>query len=96
MHSERIISGLKAELERTRSDYSRSEKAGKSAEMELSLLKTQHEQSVAHLQRQLDSLRPNPKQDESIAGLQEKIQVMDGLMRSKTQEIEENDDLFIE
>jgi len=96
LHSERIISALKAELERTRADYSRSEKAGKSAEMELSLLKTQHEQSVAHLQRQLNSLRPNPKKDVSIAELQEKIHEIDGLMRSKTQEIEENDDRFIE
>jgi hypothetical protein len=96
LHSERVISTLRAELERAHADYSRSEKAGKSAEMELSLFKAQHEQTVTHLQRQLDALRPNPKQDELIAELQERIQGMDSLMRSKTQEIEENDDRFIE
>ncbi|THH21203.1 hypothetical protein EW146_g292 [Bondarzewia mesenterica] len=94
--SEHDMSKLNADLEQLRANCARSEEAAKSAQMELTLRSTQHEHTLSTLRRQLEVLRSTPKQEEIIADLNEKIQIMDQLMRSKTQEIEENDDRFIE
>lgn len=90
------MNSLKADLSRLRADHARSEQACKSAQMELSLKSGQHEHAVSSLRRELDILRTHPKQGDIITELNEKVQMMDDLMRSKTQEIEENDDRFIE
>jgi hypothetical protein len=64
--------------------------------MQLTFQSTQHDQAVASLKREIQLLQASARPDERIQELEEKIHYMDELMRSKTQEIEENDDRFIE
>ena len=56
----------------------------------------QHEQAVASLKRELNSLRAQPRLEDEIAELKEKNAEMEELLRAKCLEIEENDDRFIE
>jgi hypothetical protein len=72
------------------------EREGKAAEMQLTFQTTQHNQTVASLKREIQLLQAASLPDERIQELEEKISYMDELMCSKTQEIEENDDRFIE
>jgi hypothetical protein len=76
--------------------YAHAERDGKAAEMQLTFQSAQHDQAVASLEREIQLLRATSRPDERIQELEEKIGYMDELMRSKTQEIEENDDRFIE
>lgn len=71
-------------------------KAEKSAQVELTLQSSRYEQTVASLRRQLEVLQSNAQQEETIADLQDELQRMDDMLRAKTQEIEENDDRFLE
>jgi hypothetical protein len=64
--------------------------------MQLTFQSAQHDQAVASLEREIQLLRATSRPDERIQELEEKIRYMDELMCSKTQEIEENDDRFIE
>ncbi|KAH9982962.1 hypothetical protein BGW80DRAFT_1247656 [Lactifluus volemus] len=84
---------VKAELEQVKEKFAHAERDGKAAEMQLTFQKAQHEQVTVSLKREIQLLRATPGHDERV---QEKIGYMDELMRSKTQEIEENDDRFIE
>jgi hypothetical protein len=79
-----------------REKYAHAERDGKAAEMQLTFQSTQHDQAVASLEREIQLLRATSRPDERIQELEEKIRYMDELMCSKTQEIEENDDRFIE
>ncbi|OCH89537.1 hypothetical protein OBBRIDRAFT_778313 [Obba rivulosa] len=90
------LSALKQQLERTRNDYIMSEKACKAAEAASAMQSIQHEQDLASLRRQLQALRESPKLEDTIIELQEKNAEMEELLKSKCQEIEENDDRFIE
>lgn len=56
----------------------------------------QHEQAVAALRRDLNALRANPKLEDKVIELEERHQEMEELLRSKCQEIEENDDRVLE
>ncbi|KAI0294920.1 hypothetical protein BC826DRAFT_1104398 [Russula brevipes] len=87
---------VKAELEQVKGNYARAERDGKAAEMQLTFHAAQHDQAVASLKREIQLLHAASRPDERIEELEEKISHMDQLMRSKTQEIEENDDRFIE
>jgi len=87
---------VKTELEQVKEKYMQAEREGKAAEMQLTFQTTQHNQTVASLKREIQLLHAASQPDERIQELEEKISYMDELMRSKTQEIEENDDRFIE
>jgi hypothetical protein len=87
---------VKAELEQVKEKLAHAERDGKAAEMQLTFQTAQHEQVTASLKREIQLLRATPGHDEAVQELEEKISYMDELMRSKTQEIEENDDRFIE
>jgi len=87
---------VKTELEQVKEKYMQTEREGKAAEMQLTFQTTQHNQTVASLKREMQLLQAASQPDERIQELEEKIGYMDDLMRSKTQEIEENDDRFIE
>ena len=87
---------VKTELEQVKEKYMQAEREGKAAEMQLTFQTTQHNQTVASLKREVQLLQAASQPDERIQELEEKISYMDELMRSKTQEIEENDDRFIE
>jgi hypothetical protein len=84
------------ELEQVGEKFAHAERDGKAAEMQLTFQAAQHEQAIASLKREIQLLRATPGDDERVQELEEKISYMDELMRSKTQEIEENDDRFIE
>jgi hypothetical protein len=94
--SARESTAIKTELEQVKEKYAHAERDGKAAEMQLTFQSAQHDQAVASLEREIQLLRATSRPDERIQELEEKIGYMDELMRSKTQEIEENDDRFIE
>lgn len=87
---------VKTELEQMKEKFMHAERDGKAAEMQLTLQTTQHNQALASLKREVQLLQVVSRPDERIQELEERIGDMDELMRSKTQEIEENDDRFIE
>ncbi|KAI9452533.1 hypothetical protein BJY52DRAFT_1292136 [Lactarius psammicola] len=86
----------KAELEQVKEKFAHAERDGKAAEMQLTFQAAQHDQAMASLKQEIQNLQVASRQDERIQELEGKIGYMDALMRSKTQEIEENDDRFIE
>jgi hypothetical protein len=90
--SARESTTIKTELEQVKEKYAHAE----AAEMQLTFQSAQHDKAVASLEREIQLLRATSRPDEKIQELEEKISYMDELMRSKTQEIEENDDRFIE
>ncbi|KAF8481889.1 hypothetical protein DFH94DRAFT_628217 [Russula ochroleuca] len=87
---------IKTELEQVKEKHAHAERDGKAAEMQLTFQSAQHDQAVASLKREIQLLRASSMPDERVQELEEKISYMDELMHSKTQEIEENDDRFIE
>ncbi|THG98540.1 hypothetical protein EW026_g3655 [Hermanssonia centrifuga] len=93
---ERDVASLKGQLERSHSDYVRSEKAAKSAEMKIELQTVQHEKALSTLRRELEVLQESSKLEEAVVELQEKNDEMEELLKAKCLEIEENDDRFIE
>ena len=96
LFSARESTAIKTELEQVKEMYAHAERDGKAAEMQLTFQSAQHDQAVASLEREIQLLRAKSRPDEKVQELEEKISHMDELMRSKTQEIEENDDRFIE
>lgn len=87
---------LKTELEQVKGERFQAVQAEKSAQIELTLQRSRFEQTIASLRRQIDALKPNAQHEETIADLQDELQRMDDMLRAKTQEIEENDDRFLE
>ncbi|KAH9964268.1 hypothetical protein BC827DRAFT_1127956 [Russula dissimulans] len=87
---------VKVELEQVKEKCAHAERDGKAAEIQLTFVASQHDQTLAALKREIQLLRAATRPDERVQELEEKISYMDELMRSKTQEIEENDDRFIE
>ncbi|KAF8274033.1 hypothetical protein EI94DRAFT_1794680 [Lactarius quietus] len=86
----------KAELEQAKEKFAHAEREGKAAEIQLTLQAAQHDKAIASLEQEIQKLQTTSSQDEMIRELEGQIGYMDALMRSKTQEIEENDDRFIE
>jgi chromosome segregation ATPase len=95
-YSAHEVAAVKIELGQVREKCAHAERDGKAAEIQLTFQSAQHEQSIASLRREIQLLRATSGPDERVQELEEKIGYMDELMRSKTQEIEENDDRFIE
>ncbi|EJD03538.1 uncharacterized protein FOMMEDRAFT_166919 [Fomitiporia mediterranea MF3/22] len=96
----RELSELREELSHVREALSRSEKSGKTAEMNLLLFSQQNERTISSLRAQL---KEHEKGAERIHKLQqivgetrEQISEMEGLLKAKCAEIEENDDKFIQ
>ena len=71
------------------------EKAARSAEVKLDLQTAQHNKAVESLKKELAVLQETAKLEETVLDLQERNAEMEELLRSKCQEIEENDDRFI-
>ncbi|KZT30973.1 hypothetical protein NEOLEDRAFT_1083593 [Neolentinus lepideus HHB14362 ss-1] len=94
--SEVSLSSLREQLERLKSDLLRSEKAEKTAEMKLSLQSTEHGHVVASLKREIERLKSRPDFEAEAIELRGQIEQIDELLRSKSAEIEESDDKFIE
>ncbi|KAI9444747.1 hypothetical protein H4582DRAFT_842831 [Lactarius indigo] len=86
----------KAELEQVKEKFAHAERDGKAAEIRLTFQAAQHDQAMASLKQEIQNLQAASRQDDRVQELEGKIEYMDALMRSKTQEIEENDDRFIE
>jgi hypothetical protein len=64
--------------------------------MQLTLQAAQHDQAIAFLKQEIQNLQATSTPDERIRELEGKIGYMDALMLSKTQEIEGNDDRYME
>ena len=96
MYSEDACILLKESLQQSELALAESEKAGKTAEFNLSLQAAQHEKVVAALRREVASLQFGPELRSTLADLEEKNREMDDLLRAKCQEIEEYDDRILE
>lgn len=96
LYSERESQRLKAELEHVQGERFQAIKAEKSAQMELTLQSSRYEQTVSSLRRQIETLQPSAQQEEIIVDLRDELQRMDDMLRAKTQEVEDNDDRFLE
>ncbi|KDQ63134.1 hypothetical protein JAAARDRAFT_119281, partial [Jaapia argillacea MUCL 33604] len=94
--SERSISSLNERLELAQTELLKSQKANKTADMNLTLQASQHEHAVASIRRELAELRSRPNLESTVVELNERIEEMDEMLRNKCTEIEENDDRMIE
>ncbi|KAJ6503248.1 hypothetical protein C8R47DRAFT_968854, partial [Mycena vitilis] len=94
--SEQVAASLTRDLEDVREQYSRAEKTGKAAEVNLSLQNAQHRREMSELQRQLTALQSQPDLGGVIADLEERNNEMEELLKNKCAEIEENDDRALE
>ena len=65
-------------------------------EANLAMREIQHKQTVTSLRNELSALRAQPSAEEEIVALAEKNKEYEELLRQKCEEIEENDDRFIE
>lgn len=87
---------LQNAFEECRLNLAQSEKAGKAAELSLTLQATQQEKVVAALRREIASLRSAPDLHTVLTELEERNREMDELLRSKCVEIEGYDDRILE
>ncbi|KAJ7269437.1 hypothetical protein B0H12DRAFT_1095850 [Mycena haematopus] len=87
---------LTSGLEHARAQCARAEKAGKAAEVNLSLQNAQHRREMAEIQRQLTALQSRPDLSGVLADLEERNNEMEELLKNKCAEIEENDDRALE
>jgi hypothetical protein len=62
----------------------------------LTLQSAQHKREMADLKRQLTILQSRPNLEHVVAELEDRNSEMEGLLRSKCAEIEENDDRSLE
>ncbi len=94
------MSALQGEIVQLREQLSHSEKAGKTAEMNLLLTDTEHKRTISTLRQRLSTLDQGGAQlvdlQRANKDLQEQVTEMESLLRGKCAEIEENDDKFIE
>lgn len=87
---------LKPEVERLRGEVAKLDEAAQAAEINLSLKTNQYEQKLAMMQRELVKQQSHSQCQETIAGLNEKIEYIESMLKMRLAEIEENDDRFIE
>jgi len=74
---------VKTELEQVKEKYMQAEHEDKATEMQLTFQTTQHNQTIASLKHEIQLLQAASQLDERIQELEEKINYMDKLMRSK-------------
>jgi myosin protein heavy chain len=96
LNSEQTAASLTSDLEHVRTQYARVEKAGKAAEVNLSLQNAQHRRELAEVQKQLTALQTQPDLSGVVADLEERNNEMEELLKNKCAEIEENDDRTLE
>ncbi|KAK0481556.1 hypothetical protein IW261DRAFT_1084196 [Armillaria novae-zelandiae] len=89
---EQTVKTLQTDNERYRTLLTRAEKAASTAEVSLSMQNSHHKREIAEMQRELAAFKTKPNLDEVIAGLEERNNEMEELLRAKCAEIEENDD----
>ena len=90
--SERNISTLETELEKTRDSLASVEKAHNAAEIKLNMQNSHQKR----LDQELAALKARPKLDQALAELEERNNEMEELLKKKCAEIEQNDDRVIE
>ncbi|KAJ7492343.1 hypothetical protein FB451DRAFT_1021680 [Mycena latifolia] len=96
LEREQLTASLTSDLEHVKSQHARAEKAGKAAEVNLSLQSAQHRREMSELQSQLAALQSQPDLGGVIAELEERNNEMEELLKNKCAEIEENDDRALE
>ncbi|KAF8215930.1 hypothetical protein K438DRAFT_1799738 [Mycena galopus ATCC 62051] len=94
--SEQVVASLTSDLEQAKAQYARAEKAGKAAEVNLSLQNAQHRREMSEVQEQLTALQSQPDLSGVLADLEERNNEMEELLKNKCAEIEENDDRALE
>ncbi|KAJ6520109.1 hypothetical protein C8R45DRAFT_808788, partial [Mycena sanguinolenta] len=94
--SEQLVASLTSDLEQAKAQCARAEKAGKAAEVNLSLQTAQHRREMAEVQQQLTALQSGPDLSSALADLEERNNEMEELLKNKCAEIEENDDRALE
>ena len=94
--SHKQVAVLREQLEKARADYVRAETEAKTAEINLSLQAVQHDKIISTLRKELETLQEAATLQQTVDDLREQNQEMEDLLKAKCQEIEENDDRFIE
>ncbi|KZT72868.1 hypothetical protein DAEQUDRAFT_550302 [Daedalea quercina L-15889] len=94
--SETRIQSLSSDLDDAQTKLLQTEKALQGLEAESSMRQIQQEQTINVLKRDLRVLQSNPSLEEKIADLEERNTELEELLRNKCNEIEENDDRFID
>ena len=87
---------MKDQLAHVRIEYAHLEKNWSATEVQLSLQNAQHTDIVSALKRELESMRNKPDFESRLAGLQEKYNDMEELLRAKCVEVEATDDKYLE
>jgi hypothetical protein len=95
-HSEHKITTITGTLDKTRANLLKAEDAQATAQLTLAFQKSEHEQTVSSLRRDIASLRSKPNMESVVAELEEKNRELEEMLRCKCEEVEENDDRFIE
>lgn len=94
--SESRVTALEEELAELRTKATTLDKLAQTTQANLTMEKIQHDQTIASLRRELNTLRAQPSAEDEIADLREKNAEYEELLRAKCLEIEDNDDKFIE
>ncbi|KAH8119780.1 hypothetical protein DFH11DRAFT_1500181 [Phellopilus nigrolimitatus] len=98
--NEKELSTLRNELTSVRVTLSQSEKSGKTAEMNLLLMDQQHERTISNLRSQLKKHKNDGEKiqelQHTVEEMREQVSEMEGLLKAKCEEIEDNDDKFIQ
>ena len=96
MSSATEVTSLKQQVEDVRSLQIEWQKTAKAAEVKLDLQTAQHNKTVEDLRKDITALEASAKLVDTVADLQERNAELDNLLKAKCDEIEENDDRFIQ
>lgn len=78
-----------------RKDHAALEQESSGVELQLSLKDAQHKESLAALQRELDTLREKPSLEARLQELQERYDEMEEDLKDKCAEVEKTDDKYL-
>ena len=78
-----------------RKDYAALEQESSGVELQLSLKDAQHKESLAALQRELDTIREKPSLEARLQELQERYDEMEEDLKDKCAEVEKTDDKYL-
>jgi chromosome segregation ATPase len=95
-HSENKITSLTEAVDRTRAELIKAENAATTSQVSLAFQKAEHEKILSALREDIVVLRSRPNLEPVIAEMERKNSEMERILRSKCEEVEENDDRFIE
>jgi acyl transferase domain-containing protein len=83
-------------VDRTRAELTKAENAVTASQVSLAFQKAEHEKVLSALREEIAALRSRPNLEPVVAEMERKNLDMEQMLRNKCEEVEENDDRFIE